>query len=150
MSRADYVRAAYRLVRLRAGTWAAQSFWPNGALCIEVRGSRDAVVRYARANWGHFNHTDEAEAFAEMFGAEPGPEGEGETAMAATRIEHAEKDCGRPATIPEADRMRRVLGAIQSALWASGCRFDPNKPWDADTVQDIAQAMITAGYGPRE
>lgn len=63
-SRADYIRRYYTL-SCEDGIYTARK---GGADAISSN-SKAIVVREARRRWGHFNHQDEAEAFAETFPA---------------------------------------------------------------------------------
>jgi len=62
--RVKYIRANYSLREGAEGGWIATG--PSMICGFD----RAAVIRLARAKWGHFNFEDEAEAFDEIFPAQ--------------------------------------------------------------------------------
>ena len=64
--RAQYIVDNYRLEQTSNG-WKAVSMY-NGRVFAQYEClTREECIRKARCQWGHFNYSDEAEAFATIF-----------------------------------------------------------------------------------
>jgi len=64
--RAQYILDNYRLEQTTEG-WRAVTFFRGKVLSEIVHAQKQETIREARSRWGHFNFSDEAEAFASIF-----------------------------------------------------------------------------------
>lgn len=66
VNRAAYVRTHYSLTEV-LGTWVARSLYKGKVVAEYTDTDRAALLRKVSAHWGHMNHADECQAFAEVF-----------------------------------------------------------------------------------
>jgi hypothetical protein len=46
------------------------------------------------------------------------------------------------------EQLVEMVSAIQSILWRHGDRWDPDKAWDAETIEYVAGVLEDAGLRP--